>query len=643
MKKTIGIFSIFLALMIIPGAFALTEITACGTYDVATDTDWFINGGTTIGTTGGPCLTFTGYGTGSSPLSLTCNGGGIGGDYNFAAISLESPNGDHQFTISECIIQNKEIGIDANPPFDATVNSNIVSNTFLGVGVPIRAKFWDAPGGMSFVEGNYFGQQNGYSFYFIETNNGGEIRQLTIRNNKIDAEISKLIFENSGEPTAIVGGGIYWNWFGPNTDLFQGLGVPSTPAMEAVTEGPLYVGNTLTGDYVLYDFPSYPVVAGNYWGANTGCSDSDGNYICDSSFADLSLGTSDTAPLIESPPISYSVCPEVIGSEANGKTILLTADVDAGPQECMIMFGADATIDCQGHTITGLNGFQINGGSNTIQNCNFETVGYGIDTLATEVFVINNNFTGSFNAYALGLQETISGTVRSNIINHTGNIGIYTSDIDGISFYDNILVATTPFSINGGVGEGVTFEGLDITTNIMGVTVPFTFGGFTGNYWGTPTGTGYSDTCTQHPTTPGYCENAYEVLPTFFDNAVLTTPVYCTPDWSCTGYEECVSPATTAACNNVTDNNACGETYSGNYSEFATTTCTYPSSSGGSGTSYAVDASGNVVGVYQGTTLVQSTQTEQKGTFLSLTGGEPFDLKTWWNNLVTTIKGWFTQ
>jgi hypothetical protein len=68
------------------------------------------------------------------------------------------------------------------------------------------------------------------------------------------------------------------------------------------------------------------------------------------------------------------------------------------------------------------------------------------------------------------------------------------------------------------------------------------------------------------------------------------------------------------------------------------------SSSSGSRTRYAVDAGGNVVGVYQGSTLIQSIPVaEEKGTFLSLGGGESFDIKAWATGLWTTIKGWFVQ
>ena len=58
----------------------------------------------------------------------------------------------------------------------------------------------------------------------------------------------------------------------------------------------------------------------------------------------------------------------------------------------------------------------------------------------------------------------------------------------------------------------------------------------------------------------------------------------CEPDWDCNGYEECVRPMEEASCNSVTDLNACGTAYTGNYSEFPTRRCTYIST-GGSGVS----------------------------------------------------------
>jgi hypothetical protein len=48
----------------------------------------------------------------------------------------------------------------------------------------------------------------------------------------------------------------------------------------------------------------------------------------------------------------------------------------------------------------------------------------------------------------------------------------------------------------------------------------------------------------------------------------------CVPDWQCSGYDTC-NTSNQAPCNAVTDMNACGDTYSGDYSEFSAQTCDY--------------------------------------------------------------------
>jgi surface protein len=48
----------------------------------------------------------------------------------------------------------------------------------------------------------------------------------------------------------------------------------------------------------------------------------------------------------------------------------------------------------------------------------------------------------------------------------------------------------------------------------------------------------------------------------------------CTPDWNCTGYSVCQFD-NLIHCNNVSDNNYCGELYYGDYSEFTPQNCTF--------------------------------------------------------------------
>jgi len=48
----------------------------------------------------------------------------------------------------------------------------------------------------------------------------------------------------------------------------------------------------------------------------------------------------------------------------------------------------------------------------------------------------------------------------------------------------------------------------------------------------------------------------------------------CSPDWSCNGYDSCMTNDT-QNCNSVVDNNTCGFSYSGDYSEFTSQSCSY--------------------------------------------------------------------
>lgn len=48
----------------------------------------------------------------------------------------------------------------------------------------------------------------------------------------------------------------------------------------------------------------------------------------------------------------------------------------------------------------------------------------------------------------------------------------------------------------------------------------------------------------------------------------------CTPDWTCTGYDSCLTNDT-QNCNAVTDLNSCGNDYMGDYSEFTPQVCDY--------------------------------------------------------------------
>jgi hypothetical protein len=123
----------------------------------------------------------------------------------------------------------------------------------------------------------------------------------------------------------------------------------------------------------------------------------------------------------------------------------------------------------------------------------------------------------------------------------------------------------------------------------------------------------------------------------------------CVADYACNGYESCVEPALNVSCNSVTDNNACGYNYTGDYSEFTISQCSYTpaassgSSGGSGGAGYYVDADGNYAGRIGFIPASAEAQSEE-GTFLSLGGqGGVFDVKTLGTELWNKIKGWFVN
>ena len=67
---------------------------------------------------------------------------------------------------------------------------------------------------------------------------------------------------------------------------------------------------------------------------------------------------------------------------------------------------------------------------------------------------------------------------------------------------------------------------------------------------------------------------AEDWIPNSDEVDISFTVANCVADYVCSGYSSC-NASDVAPCNNVTDNNACGYTYTGNYSEFTPQSCNY--------------------------------------------------------------------
>jgi hypothetical protein len=79
-----------------------------------------------------------------------------------------------------------------------------------------------------------------------------------------------------------------------------------------------------------------------------------------------------------------------------------------------------------------------------------------------------------------------------------------------------------------------------------------------------------------------------------------TTPPPCTPDWTCNGYASCGFDDN-RSCNSVADLNTCGDSYTGNYSEFTPQSCNYCTSTYSNTTSACVGGFQNNTYVYTNT------------------------------------------
>lgn len=65
-----------------------------------------------------------------------------------------------------------------------------------------------------------------------------------------------------------------------------------------------------------------------------------------------------------------------------------------------------------------------------------------------------------------------------------------------------------------------------------------------------------------------------DILTDTYNWTIYDGGLFCSPDWSCTGYGSCLNNDT-QDCNAVTDLNTCGDTYLGDYSEFTPQVCDY--------------------------------------------------------------------
>ena len=294
-------------------------------------------------------------------------------------------------------------------------------------------------------------------------------------------------------------------------------------------------------------------IGGNFWATPTGTGYSETCIdiiaplgICDEIY-DLSTGTSiviDWLPLAGNNTqennnvcISCEDCNDKIA--AANDTVRLITDI-AGIEGTCIIIGDNKKFSCGGYSITGNNsgyGIWLNGSGNTIENCpDISMFSEGIRIENGNDNTLNNiKITGGTDGIVIaGTAE--NNTVKDCIIENSAGYGIYL-EASGESypteniFYNNHLNNSDNLhsdNINSINHLNTTLNCSPEKTNMIDRMC------MGGNYWTNPSGTGYSQTCTDSDQN-GFCDSAYTVQA----NSTDYLPLAVSNIKDCTGCADC--------------------------------------------------------------------------------------------------------
>lgn len=182
-----------------------------------------------------------------------------------------------------------------------------------------------------------------------------------------------------------------------------------------------------------------------------------------------------------------------------------------------------------------------------------------LDSGSGTLLITNNTMPYASGYGEMYVYQTVGTVIYTRNYIHT-NRDLYL--FDGGTYYDNF--------INGSVfaqSSNVHMNTTKGAANETGVRI-IGDGPLGGNYWGN-----ISDTCAD-TNFDGFCDDPVNASATFDFLPYSSGWISCIPDWVCDGYAACAINDT-ESCNSVTDNNACGDSYTGDYSEFAEQSCDY--------------------------------------------------------------------
>jgi len=192
-----------------------------------------------------------------------------------------------------------------------------------------------------------------------------------------------------------------------------------------------------------------------------------------------------------------------------GETYVLDNDIiDSSASTCITISANSIILDCQGHIIDGIDagnsiGINVKGSySVTIKNCFISDWYYGI---YTDGYIDDkaSNVTFFSNSRGLYILKTRGWDISNSkfILN---DIGILLLWGETHKIYNNLFNNTRNYYLQGNYNPSYWNTTLQEGPNIVGG--PY----IGGNYWGSPDGTGYSDTC-EDSDKDGICDSPYNL------------------------------------------------------------------------------------------------------------------------------------
>lgn len=177
-----------------------------------------------------------------------------------------------------------------------------------------------------------------------------------------------------------------------------------------------------------------------------------------------------------------------------------------------------------------------------------------------QTVTVRNNHLSAKGHYALGVD------LQTSSVNDVYGNDVYVETVD--------VVSPAIYIASGGIGSAWN-NTINTASDYCGISNALLFAfnnSLMGNAYLRPNGTGFSQTCTNNGS--GVCTQSYNVsgLGSAVDYLPIALTFSCVTNWTCSVYDVCTLGGQ-SACLNVTDQNLCGENFTGNFTMYDNLSC----------------------------------------------------------------------